>query len=292
MNPRASPGPKIHPPPVKTVGLSKGQRACPPKQMLASRRWGNNPNFASTEAPAFQERRWIKYSTMHPYVSGIKVLLEKNKVPDNIAPMKKYMRDQFDFFGIKSTPRRVLCMQYLKSQPLPEGSQLRKIVKELWQLPEREFQYFAIELMIKTKKSWTENDAVLIEYLVTLKSWWDTVDFLSTWVAGPWLQLFPHQIKPLTKKWNQSDNIWLNRVSLLFQLKFKKQTDLVLLTKYIQNLSESDEFFIQKAIGWVLREYSKTDPKWVKNFVKENNLKPLSKREALKVMVRGKVSDA
>jgi 3-methyladenine DNA glycosylase AlkD len=214
---------------------------------------------------------------MHPYNAGIQKILQKNKCIENIQPMKAYMRNQFEYFGLKSTPRRELCSAYFKSKPLPDGNELKKIIKELWALPEREFQYFAIELLIKSKKQWTPDDSPFHEYLITNKSWWDSVDTLASHVVGPWFKLYPEQIKTITGKWNRSENFWLQRMSLLFQLKYKKETDTVLLTNYINHLSKSKEFFVQKAIGWILREYSKTNPPWVKKFVKENELMPLSK---------------
>ncbi len=223
---------------------------------------------------------------MHLYTQGIYKILNEHRNEENALPMKKYMRNQFDFFGIKAAERRLLCNEYLKNNPLPERNELRKIVKELWKIDERELQYFAIELLIKTKKQWTVEDVTLIEYLVTHKSWWDTVDFLAAIIAGAWFKKFPEHIKPVTEKWNTSENIWLQRTSILFQLKYKKETDLKLLSKYIKRLSSSKEFFIQKAIGWILREYSKTDPDFVLKFVATEKLMPLSKREALKVIHR------
>jgi 3-methyladenine DNA glycosylase AlkD len=170
---------------------------------------------------------------MHPYNEGIQNIFLKNRNKDDAVPMKAYMRNQFEYFGIKSSPRRQLSLDYIKSKALPDKGELKNVVKELWKLPEREFQYFAIELLIKSKKIWTQNDAALHEYLITHKSWWDTVDFLSSWVVGPWLKLNPEQLKPLTGKWNRSENIWLQRMSLLFQLKYKKETDTLIRLKRI-----------------------------------------------------------
>ncbi len=226
---------------------------------------------------------------MHPYIRGLHKELSKVRNPEAAESMENYMRNQFEFFGLKSDDRRRLCKQYMDSKPLPEGEGLIAIVKELWKLPERDFQYFAIELCIKCKKQWTENDISVFEQLIVNKSWWDTVDYLANHVVGPWFQKFPQHIKSVTSRWNKSENIWLQRMSLLFQLKYKKETDLELLFRYIKNLSDSNEFFVQKAIGWVLREYSKTNEKVVLNFVKENQLKPLSRREALKVIERKKL---
>ena len=219
---------------------------------------------------------------MHIYIKELYKILDKRRNRDNAAAMKKYMREQFDYFGIKMNDRRDLCKLYMNSRPLPEGKELRDLVGELWQMPERDFQYFAVELMMKCKKQWKDSDIKLFEKMITQKSWWDTVDFIANQLVGPWLKNNPEQIMSITGKWNKSDNIWLQRMSLLFQLKYKKETDTTLLFGYIRNLSGSEEFFVQKAIGWVLREYSKTDAVAVKKFISENTLKPLSRREGMK----------
>jgi|SRR5688572_21035122 len=222
----------------------------------------------------------------HSYVKGLYKVLHQHRNAENANAMKQYMRNQFDFFGIKMEARRLICKNYVATHGIPEGKELEDVVRELWTLPERDFQYFAVELLIKVRKQWNEKDIIFFEHLLVHKSWWDTVDFLANQVVGPWFLKFPEHIKPVTGQWNKSENIWLQRSSILFQLKYKKETDLKLLYKYINNLADSDEFFVQKAIGWILREYSKTDPREVRNFLSKNQLKPLSMREARKVMNR------
>ena len=124
--------------------------------------------------------------------------------------------------------------------------------------------------------------AYLSEEMIKQKSWWDSVDHIATWILGPYFQKYPNQIKDVTFKWNQSENFWLQRSSIMFQKSYRSKTDTKLLTDYILHCAGSKEFFIQKAIGWALREYAKTNPDWVKKFVKTNELPVLSRREALK----------
>lgn len=223
---------------------------------------------------------------LHPLTQELQNRLEQQANPANAEPMKQYMRNQFEFFGIQSTQRRILFKEFVSCHPLPDPGELLPIVREWWNLPERDFQYCAVELLIKSKKHWGLNDNRHWEYLITHKSWWDTVDYLATKVVGPWFLKYPEKIKPVTRKWNRSNNIWLQRMSILFQLKYKDQTDLPLLFDYINHLSASKEFFVRKAIGWALREYSKTDPKAVKKFLKEQEVSPLSHREAMKHILR------
>jgi 3-methyladenine DNA glycosylase AlkD len=141
---------------------------------------------------------------------------------------------------------------------------------------------------MKYKKVWTANDIRLFEYMVLNKSWWDTVDYISNKLIGPWLLKHPEQILPVTGKWNRGKNMWLQRLSLIFQLTYGMKTDKQLLEQHILTLQRSKEFFVQKAIGWSLRQYSKYDPKWVTGFVKSTKLSTLAHREALKVISRGK----
>jgi 3-methyladenine DNA glycosylase AlkD len=226
---------------------------------------------------------------MHPYLKPLSLMFAENANTDIAFYMKKYMKGQYEYFGIKSPLRREIKNEFLRSYGLPAISELNDITKECWKLPQREFQYFIMEVLEKVAKKAESERIGLYEYLLENKSWWDTVDFISAVLVGIHFQKYPEQIVPYTDKWMKSGNKWLQRSSLLFQLKYKKKTDLDLMTNYIERLQGSKEFFINKAIGWVLREYSKTDPKWAVDYVGRSKLAPLSRREALKWMERKKI---
>jgi 3-methyladenine DNA glycosylase AlkD len=218
---------------------------------------------------------------MHPYIESLRVILQADADPIRAVGAKAYMRNQFEFFGIPMPVRRTLCRQYIK-QSLPPYAEIEVILKELFAQPERELHYFAIELLAAMKKQWTKEIISIMEDLIVTKSWWDTVDYMASVWTAPYFMKYPDRIASVTGRWNRSEDMWLQRSSLLFQLKYKKDMDTDLLSRYIDHLSSSKEFFIQKAIGWCLREYSKTEPAWVKKFVATHSLAPLSKREALK----------
>ena len=196
--------------------------------------------------------------------------------------MQKYMKNNFIYFGIKSPQRKLICKEFLALQGLPNYENLAKVIRILWQQPEREYQYFAIELLDKFTKQFDNKIIILLEELITQKSWWDSVDLLASHHVAAYFKKYPETMQDITARWMESQNIWLQRTCLIFQLLYKKETDVGLLFEYIRCCSDSKEFFIQKAIGWALRQYAKTDSQIVLKFVKENNLKPLSKREALK----------
>jgi len=222
---------------------------------------------------------------MHQYTAQLTEQLSLLANEEKAAGMKAYMRNQFEFLGIQTTERRTVSKANIKKTTITDEAELDTIVTELWQLPEREFQYCAIELLTGNKKLWSTKTIDLIEFCIISKSWWDTVDFIATDWCGSYFKLSPHLIMPVTLAWNNSDNVWLQRSSLLFQKNYKKDTNTDLLASYILNLALSKEFFIQKAIGWILREYAKTSAEWVKTFVNEHQLAPLSKREAMKHLV-------
>lgn len=213
--------------------------------------------------------------------------LEPLQNPEQAKKMEKYMRNQFPFLGIKTPERRNAVINALKMHGNPDLDTLKKLLEELWALPEREYQNAALDLLDRVKR-FPKDYIDLIEQLIVTKSWWDTVDGLAVHSAGIYFQQFPDQIAPITEEWVNSPNLWLNRSALLFQLSYKDSTDFDRLTRYILLHNYSNEFFIQKAIGWSLREYSKTDPETVKTFLEHHNLPPLSKREASKFINKQK----
>lgn len=202
--------------------------------------------------------------------------------PERAFQMKKYMKDRYPFFGIQANPRRAICSEFLKEYGLPEKEILFDLIRQLWEKEEREFHHFGAELANRFKKNIEENDLEMFRWMLVHKSWWDTVDYIAANLVGNYFRVFEQQAETVMKEWLDSGNMWLQRTTLIFQLKYKKATDVKLLSRQINALRHSKEFFIRKAIGWSLREYSKTDPVWVSDFVSKTQLSPLSTREALK----------
>ena len=220
---------------------------------------------------------------MHLYVKKIQTLYKMNANPSQAAPMKKYMRDQFEYLGIKTPQAKALQKDFYAQNGLPEISELDTIVRDLWALPQREYKYFAMGLMDKFQKKVPADFIETVEYLIITESWWDTVDLIATHQVGTMFKRYPKVKEKYLKKWRKSKNFWLRRTTILFQLLYKDETDFDLLSDLIRENLGSDEFFINKAIGWALRQYAKTDPKAVKKFVKATKeLHPLSRREAMK----------
>jgi len=218
---------------------------------------------------------------MHAYLLSLNAAFQEQADSEKALAIRAYLRNQFETFGLPTPLRRHITNQHMK-KGLPDYKTLPAIVKACWRLPQREWQYFAIELVVAEKKNWDKPLIRLIEFMITHKSWWDSVDHIASELTGPYFTLFPGNTESLTRKWNQSNNIWLQRSSIMFQKSYKVKTNTILLSRYILNQAGSKEFFIQKAIGWSLREFSKSNPAWVIQFVKQHKLSSLSKKEALK----------
>lgn len=201
--------------------------------------------------------------------------------PAEAVTMNAYMKDIAPYYGLNSEARRALQKEIM-GEWKPNWNQLSFFAEEGWQNEEREWQYCSIETLWKHKKIWPDEAINLIERLIISKSWWDTIDTLAATHCGYFFSKHPDKIPAYIPDWIASNNLWLNRSAMLFQLKYRDKTDVALLKQSIVPHLHSKEFSHQKAIGWVLRQYARTDQEWVKDFVAGHPLKPLSKREALK----------
>lgn len=206
------------------------------------------------------------------------------------SAMEAYMKNHFPFFGIAMPQRRAILKSVSAEYSDEIKANARALAFQLYEKPQREFHYCAIELLIQNcSKKLQKDDIHWIEQLLLTYSWWDTVDTISKYLLGRYLTKFPEQTNMVIEKFSNAANIWLNRSTLLFQLDYKKNTNFSILEAVCEHFKESNEFFIQKAIGWALREYSKINPITVQNYVISTNLKPLSKKEALRIIEKQKL---
>lgn len=216
------------------------------------------------------------------YIQKLEQLYSEHAETEYAKWSKKYMRNQFDFLGIRTPIRRKLTKQFLQEYGLPAKENLETVILTLWGKPEREYQKAALDILEKTKKDLTPTDMPWLVSLLKSKSWWDTIDVLSPHIFGYMFLQYPELVSSYPDQWIDDDYIWLQRSAILYQLYYKENVNEKRLYNYILRQAHSNEFFVQKAIGWVLREYAKTNASSVQLFVAQNQLKPLSKREALK----------
>ncbi|MGD6994251.1 DNA alkylation repair protein [Sutcliffiella horikoshii] len=226
--------------------------------------------------------------TLEKYQNELIDLFRSNGNVSNKKPMEDYMRNHFSFLGIKSPERKELLKRFFVEHGKPEREWIQSLATFLYAQPEREFHYAALAMVDVHIKKLDAEWLSFLEKLITTNSWWDTVDHIAPHHAGAILLREKASINEYPDRWIKSDNFWLQRSAILFQLKYKEKTDAEKLFSYIEAVSGSKEFFVQKSIGWALREYSKTAPDEVWTFIKSTDLAPLSRREGLKHMERKK----
>lgn len=196
-----------------------------------------------------------------------------------------YMKNKFSFLGIQKPGRARLEKEIFKQYPLTTEKELIEALQLLWQKDEREFHYSACELALYYKKLWTPHIFPLFESMIRTKSWWDTVDDIAANMVGMLIFKYP-ELTAHMDNWITDEHMWIRRSALLFQLRWKINTNTQRLFSYCTTTMHEKEFFIRKAIGWVLREYSKTNQTAVRDFITTHRitLSGLSIREGSKYL--------
>jgi 3-methyladenine DNA glycosylase AlkD len=222
---------------------------------------------------------------INPFVNIIMERLQAAADPVRAQQMAAYMRDQFIFLGVMAPIRKEIVKGVLKEfgRPQPEDWELLAKLCFAENAP-RELQYTLGDILIPVKKKLPETMLPTIETLILTTSWWDTVDWLAPHLAAAIMQDKEELTREVTERWIDSENIWLQRSAIIFQLHAKKKTNETLLFDYILSRADSKEFFVQKGAGWALRQYSKTAPRAVAAFIEQHVLPPLTVREGLKIL--------
>lgn len=208
--------------------------------------------------------------------------LRAHRDPARAEGMSAYMRGQFPFLGIPTGERRALHRAAVAGLPPPTEADLAGLSRALYALPEREYQYVAVDHLVRYVGVCGPGFLPIARELITTKSWWDTVDGLAAQVVGPLVLRYP-ELDSEMDRWVEDSNFWMARTAILHQLKYKDRTDADRLFHYCELRAGDREFFIRKAIGWALREYSKTNPAAVQASIAQNDAKlsGLSKREGM-----------
>ncbi len=224
---------------------------------------------------------------MQPITKYIKNELKQHGDAIKAPQMQAYMKTDQPFYGVQSKLRKQIFRDAIRKYPIISQEEWEEVILELWNGIHREEMYQALEVAERYKKYHDESAWVLFEKLLRSATNWDTVDWLSLNLIGRLVEQYRHFEKNLWE-WTDDENFWVRRASLLAHLKHKEKTNIKLLSQTILKLAHEKEFFIRKAIGWVLRQYSYTDPDWVVQFVRQykDKLSGLSKREALKAINR------
>ena len=231
----------------------------------------------------------MKIEPFSPAVEpGAYIELVTNLFMDEADPMRAekqmaYMRHQFEYCGLGAAKWYPMANQIFAEHGMYSGAKLKAFVDGCYDQPYREVLYVGIEMMQRMLPFQTKAWIRQLEKCITTHSWWDTVDWLSKLVGIHFLN-FPELQKEYAYKWIDSNNMWLQRTAIIHQLFYREKTDENLLFELIRKQAANKEFFIRKACGWALRQYSKTNPQSVIRFVEKTSLSPLTVKEALRLL--------
>ncbi len=223
-------------------------------------------------------------TTPHHLTTCIREAIAEAADASKAGAMQAYMKSALPYRGVMSKPLDQINKSHFKAHPLNNFTELDRVVRELWDAEYREEQYSAVAACMYYKKFQTVEALPLYRFLIRTGAWWDFVDAIASHLVGKLLKTYPDQVKPIMWQWIDDSDTWIRRTALLSQLSFKKDTDEAMLFEFCRKRMHEKDFWIRKAIGWVLREYSKTNKDAVRQFVEENREKMsgLSLREASK----------
>ncbi len=208
--------------------------------------------------------------------------------PKKARGMAAYMKTEMPFYGVQKPARVLVLREVAERFPVTSKRGYRSAVLALWKQPHREEKYAALHVARYSKKFVEPDSLTLYERLIREGAWWDFVDEVAVQIVGRVLLAHPKETWPTIDEWSDHEDMWLRRSAIISQIKLKDQTDEERLFRFCRARASEKEFFIRKAIGWALREYSKTEPKAVHRFLLKNRkkLSPLSLREGAKQIAR------
>ncbi len=217
------------------------------------------------------------------YIDMVTDLFLKVSDPLRAEKQMAYMRNQFEYCGLGANIWYPMAKKIFIEHGMYSGKDLKTFVEGCYDQSYREVLYVGIEMMQRMLPYQSSSWIKILEKCITTHSWWDSVDWLAK-LVGIFFRQYPELQSEYAYKWIETDNIWLQRVAIIHQLFYKEKTNEKLLFDMIRRRADSKEFFIRKACGWSLRHYSKTNPKSVIRFVERNDLSPLSRKEALRLI--------
>ncbi len=208
---------------------------------------------------------------LHPMIVGIRKDLRQIANPDYARRMQAYMKSEMLYHGIKSAEQTKVKQKWFKEFPVASFNEYIELIQDLWAADFREERYVAISLGNKYKKFQTMEALPVYQMMIQDGAWWDYVDAIAANLIGALLKKYPAEMRTVLYQWIEHDDLWLRRSAILAQLKFKANTDETMLFEFCARCMEEKVFWIRKAIGWALREYSKTNPDSVREFVEKTH---------------------
>ncbi len=225
------------------------------------------------------------------FVRQVREALARAGDPQRARAQQRYMKSALPFRGLARPVLKATLRPLLDdaTDPFSDAATWERTIRTLWDQASYQEERYAALLLAAHRRSGPFRDVTalpLYHDLARSGAWWDLVDDIASRGVAPILRADPVRARPVVRAWATDDDLWVRRTAILAQLPAKAATDTQLLAHCLDhNLPGSlfgSEFFIRKTIGWALRQYAKTDPQWVLDYVADHELSPLSRREALK----------
>jgi len=187
--------------------------------------------------------------------------------PENASGMATYLKTDMPFFGVKRPDCSRIFKEAMRRYPVATRAEYERGVRDLWARPQRETKSMAIFLARAVPRYISPPSLPLYRKLIAEGAWWDFVDEVAAHLVGTLLLEHRDRIAPVMEEWIDHPDMWLRRSALLAHLRHKDKTDEATLFDHCLRRAGEREFFIRKAIGWVLRQYARTAPDAVRGFV-------------------------
>ena len=212
--------------------------------------------------------------------------LQLHADPNKALPMQQYMKTTMPFYGVHTPARRRIVKQAIKQFPIPTQRDCQSCIRQLWSLPHREEKYIAIDFAELHPRYITSGSLSLYKSMIRTGAWWDFVDPIAIALVGHVLMCERDKTRQTLENWIEDRSLWVRRGALLAHIRHKSHTDWEQLSRHCLTRGGEKDFFIRKAIGWALREYSYTAPERVSGFLRTNRdrLSRLSYREGAKAL--------
>ena len=219
-----------------------------------------------------------------PIAERVSELLAEAGDPKKAADMAAYMKTEMPFYGVQAAERDGIVREVKPDIDLESRDDYEALVLAHWERPHREEKYIAVRLARRWSRYIGPASMPLYERMIREGAWWDFVDEIAEHLVGRVLERAPEQTWPILDAWIEDEDMWIRRAAVLAQKRRKDDTEPNKLFDYCLKLAHEDEFFIRKAVGWALREYSYVDPEAVRTFLVEHHdeLSGLTIREASK----------
>ena len=202
--------------------------------------------------------------------------------PVRAEDQMRYMRDKFPYYGLKAPEWVAILRELFAEHGMYLGDELTAFVRLCMEEEYREMHYAGLQMLEKRVRKLDRQAIGFLEECALTNSWWDTVDWVNK-LVGIHFKRHPDLQHTTARRWIEDDNIWLQRLAIIHQLTYKNDTNWDLLQEMILRRTDSTEFFVQKAAGWALRQYSKFQHQRVIGFIDAHpQLPALSRREGLK----------